>query len=477
MMITRNQTKINTVLTFAALALTILAGSAPAGVPRPSGINPATGNPWAYGDTYRLVFHTSEGRTAQETDIEVYNAWAQDLADASTAYDIGADDGVTWKVIGSTNDVDARDNTSTNPIVNGTGCPILLLDGTTVVANNNADLWNPPIRHIINLTEQGDEWSYWPWTGTKTDGTKRTGGSDYGPLGSTGQVGQGNASSTTDWIWRIWTGDPPTNEMPLYALSEPLIIGGGAPRNIYPEDDSTIDIGNIDLLWENMTPNNPADPVYVDVWFGTDPISDFNQVVTADPNRTTWTVNALTEGYYYWQVVNYVYGPGHINEPNAIKGDVWRFYAADDYPPSFVDAGIDMITWSGQPVSLDATVVDDGKSPLTIQWSAIPADGVVFAPSAFVVDPNVTITKDTANPSTVTLTLAVNDESYDPTPVEDTMMIDVYDNACQAAIGKGLDPIDPADFDANCITDLGDYAILAAAWLVDYTLSAPAAKP
>ena len=53
----------------------------------------------------------------------------------------------------------------------------------------------------------------------------------------------------------------------------------------------------------------------------------------------------------------------------------------------------------------------------------------------------------------------------------------VYDNACQAAIGKGLDPIGPTDFDANYITNLKDYAVLAAEWIVDYALTAPDPKP
>ena len=57
------------------------------------------------------------------------------------------------------------------------------------------------------------------------------------------------------------------------------------------------------------------------------------------------------------------------------------------------------------------------------------------------------------------------------------MTIDVYDTACLAAIGKNLDPIGPADFDENCITDLRDYAVLAATWLVDYELTASVAKP
>lgn len=74
-----------------------------------AGNNPATGAPWADGDQYRLVFHTSTTTTANSPDIATYNAWVQGLADASSIYNIGAGDGVTWKVIGSTDAIDARD--------------------------------------------------------------------------------------------------------------------------------------------------------------------------------------------------------------------------------------------------------------------------------------------------------------------------------------------------------------------------------
>ena len=173
-----NTNRIKIVLTLAVVAMAGVAGTAQAqglegqlGILTPetlAGINPATGAPWAAGDQYRFAFITSAKRTAEETDIEAYNAWVQDLANASTAYDIGADDGVTWKVIGSTADVvvnevvvtegvDARDNTSTNPEEDGTGHPIFLLDGSTLIADDYADLWDREIHHIIDLNEKGEE--------------------------------------------------------------------------------------------------------------------------------------------------------------------------------------------------------------------------------------------------------------------------------------------------------------------------------
>ena len=88
---------------------------------------------------------------------------------------------------------------------------------------------------------------------------------------------------------------------------------------------------------------------------------------------------------------------------------------------------------------------------------------------------DVKLSRVTSDAVTVTLTLAVNDV-LNPTPVEDTMTIDVYDDACAAALGAGLDAIGPADFDGNCITDFKDFAEMAGAWLTDYELTAPVAK-
>ena len=100
------------------------------------GINPATGQPWAEGDTYRLIFVTSGTTACNSSNIATYNAFVQGLANAAG---LG---GATWKVVGSTATVDARDNTHTNPGVDGAGEPIVRMDGTFVIANNYADLWN-----------------------------------------------------------------------------------------------------------------------------------------------------------------------------------------------------------------------------------------------------------------------------------------------------------------------------------------------
>jgi hypothetical protein len=131
-----------------------------------------------------------------------------------------------------------------------------------------------------------------------------------------------------------------------------------------------------------------------------------------------------------------------------------------------------MITWSGQPVELDATI-QDGVTVVSYAWSADPNDGVVFSDET-VEDSTVTITKDTDNPSTVKLTLTVNDE-VNP-PVTDSIRIDVYDDACKATIGKGLAADNPADISGDCKISLEDLAEMAAKWLNDTGLAGPQPK-
>ena len=149
-----------------------------------------------------------------------------------------------------------------------------------------------------------------------------------------------------------------------------------------------------------------------------------------------------------------------------------------------VDAGGDVITWSGQEVQLAPDVVNNDSTipqrTLTYLWSADPVDGVVFdPPTADVEAPTVTITKATLNPSPVKLTLAVS--LSDPEPGEedsvlDIMTIDVYDDACLVTIAADL-PLDPGDVNTDCVTNFEDIAEMAADWVHDYSLTEPAPKP
>lgn len=267
-----------------------------------------------------------------------------------------------------------------------------------------------------------------------------------------------------------------------------LVEGYDVDLDPSPENGAELVPTNpLTLSWTNLEPNNPADSTYVDVWFGTEPNKLnplYSQEVTAGADVEMLVVDASVEGRYYWQVDSYIWGPDHINDANMIEGPLYSFDIKADYPPSSVDAGADKIAWTGEAVVLDGTVVDDGESALTYLWSAdetslADPNLTIVITDADQEDATVTITKDTllGEVDVVTMTLAVSDGG-NPTPVTATMTIDVYDTACLATRnGVGLAGDYPMDFNADCITDLSDFLVLADKWLDDYTITGAVDKP
>ena len=79
------------------------------------------------GDQFRLLFISSETRTAAAANIATYNAWVQDLAKAGHT-DI-QDHNSTFRVVGCSEAVDARDNTGTTYTSSDKGVAIYWLGG------------------------------------------------------------------------------------------------------------------------------------------------------------------------------------------------------------------------------------------------------------------------------------------------------------------------------------------------------------
>ncbi|MBW8016702.1 MAG: hypothetical protein FVQ82_10980 [Planctomycetes bacterium] len=144
-----------------------------------------------------------------------------------------------------------------------------------------------------------------------------------------------------------------------------------------------------------------------------------------------------------------------------------------------VEAGDNWITWSGEPVTINATVVNNDTLGRTLEyaWTDDAPAGYTVEVVDGVTDPEdatITITKDgdTDDATVVTITLAVTLDGVGT--VEDSFTIDIYDDACAAAVAVGTETVfDPADFNKDCVTDIKDLAQMAAAWLVDYSLTAP----
>jgi hypothetical protein len=251
-------------------------------------------------------------------------------------------------------------------------------------------------------------------------------------------------------------------------------------------------INEVRAYYENRYPSNtkPNAPfVVATIGFGGvpyDPDSAYGKIYAAQmaisdpvkhPEFDGNVASVDTLGFWRSVAESPVSQDYHYNrnaETFMLVGDAMGRAMADLLQAYSVNAGDDMITWSGEPVDLDATV-EEGVTVLSYAWSATPAVGVVFDPNEFVEDPTVTITKDTDDPSPVKLTLEV-DDGINP-PQSDIIMIDVYDNACKAArIGLSLAAENPTDLSGNCITELTDLAALLAGWLVDTGLTAPVPK-
>ena len=153
------------------------------------------------GDSFRLLFIGTSPADARYSDIAVYNTFIQNLAAAGHT-DIQAHS-ATFRVVGSTEDVDARDNTGTT----GTGVPIYWLNGAKV-ADDYADFYDGDwdeereiARETGELVNIGSDWKI--WTGSAHDGTEamNSGGTESRALGNAGnhEVMQGspNGSDST----------------------------------------------------------------------------------------------------------------------------------------------------------------------------------------------------------------------------------------------------------------------------------------
>ncbi len=193
------------------------------------GINPTTEEPWKAGDQYRLAFVVSAANPLDPNDktIDDFNAHIQSVANASVLGTLG---GATWKVIGSTVDVNARANTSTHPVNDGPGHAVFRLD-SAIIARDYAQLWSGALRNPLNRTqhnqhrETNPNYAMYPYSGTNQNGTTVAGQELGRP---SGQVARAGASDRTD-IWLNGGGNYVNHTQgSYYGLSEPLTITGPA---------------------------------------------------------------------------------------------------------------------------------------------------------------------------------------------------------------------------------------------------------
>jgi hypothetical protein len=354
-------------LTFAALAPAGAQLVGQLGVLDPSangGINPATGEAWAEGDQYRLVFITSQTTNATSPDIATYNTFVQGVANSSTTFpDLG---NATWKIVASTLAVDARDNTGTNPGVE-TGVPVFLMDGTTVFANDNTDLWNGA-NVAVQFDENGDILSEdRAFTGSNNNGTAlgTTGdtalGVDSTPPDVSG-VGTGR-SDNTGWMRNFKAGWTAQNS--VFAMSEKLTI-------VDPNDTTPPTLASSDIV-DDKSPATVevSETVTYTVTFSE--AMDASTVETADfENNSTATATISVDGVSttgdpaVFEVVVTPTGTGTLNLQVKAGADLKDV------------AGNAMVTTSAIADDTTLTVIADGTAPTVVSFDDNVAGGPIL---------------------------------------------------------------------------------------------------
>ncbi len=220
------------------------------------------------GDEYRLVFVTQGRSNATSSNINTYNNFVTNTANAPGA--VGnlleqADLCVTceWKAIASTATVNAIDNTSTNFDNVNKGVPIYLVSDSpnmisslTKIADNYEDLWDGSLDASIDRSERGIP-QFQPtiqpsyvWTGTDSGGMAKPGVLALGSNQSS--AGFYNFSGTTGGpLDERWIDDssglspfPSGFNLRVYGISEILTV----KSNSVPEPSSLIGLGMLTTL-------------------------------------------------------------------------------------------------------------------------------------------------------------------------------------------------------------------------------------
>ena len=212
-----------------------------------------------------------------------------------------------------------------------------------------------------------------------------------------------------------------------------------------------------------------------------DTVSEGEQCVWANPNGTISTVLSETVQAGVTYTLNVDIGHGqwsngakYIVQLIAVDGENEVVLAEDDNSLTIASQ-----TWVTSEISYtNDPVADANKIDLPLMIKLVnPADSAANADVEF---DNVVLTSDTLFPvksgvETVTMTVFVSDGA-NPIPVDASVEIDVYDDACHVArVVEGLD--DLSDLDKDCDIDIDDLALMAATWLnTDKELDGPAAS-
>lgn len=198
-----------------------LASASPIDLTTPAGLNP--------GDKFRFIAVTPTTTSAASSDINSYNTFVQNAFGGATYGGVT----ITWKAIGSTAFVNARDN------VGGLGSlfPVFKpFTGTKVadsLTTSAGGLWSGSVNASPDETLTATL-PFPPaneiYTGSAVDGTKK----NYGPgLGGLGETNAYFGWAGPPFTYSAWisvfpdSSSPPNTDKRMYGLSEELTVSGG----------------------------------------------------------------------------------------------------------------------------------------------------------------------------------------------------------------------------------------------------------
>ena len=352
------------VLALLALALLPTAGQAQTVAPDDVAVVPQD---WSLiprgesqGQQFRLLFVTSTSRNASSTDIDDYNTFVQNRAAAGhddiREYQSG------FRVVGSTADVNAWDNTATT----GTGVRIYWLNGNKV-ADNYADFYDGSWDdEVAPRDESGNAHSrtgqeIFPATGSRHNGFKdtRSGGTVLGA--DVVRVGELNNSDGAIGPLESTSRQTKSASAEFYGLSQIFQVEGlpttGTPYD-YSDDDRAprnlsvqVEAGGVALRW--LPPAEDAASV------------DGYEILRRRPNRDEPTLTTLvpdtgTTDTTYFDATATEPGVRYTYRVKAIRYGAsstdWSNIAMVLRPPSAPPPPPPLVSNIGQSASATATI-------------------------------------------------------------------------------------------------------------------------
>jgi hypothetical protein len=352
------------------------------------GINPNTGAAWKVGDKYRLAFHTNGATVTTSNNPEYYNDFS-----TTEAWTVPALQGTYWKAMitvnldGTTTQAlspkrEVKANTGTGDLTGGSnqggaGEPVYVVNGTTCIARNNADIWNTwsnPFQNTLaspnatgtgnNTVRAGTAVFYSPYlnqngaqtafvdinhgqdvaTGCNTDGAH------VNALGDTideKTISRGSTNANTAGrVWNRFT-DTTSTARRLYVISVPLTIVDTneivKPTLISIADDRSgadLALGTGSIVY-TVTFSEPIDAATLTIAdfenAGTAAVTISNIRGTLDPKAFTVTVTPTTAGTVLLQTIAGAVIEDHVgntvNTTSAIADDTTINVVTDTTAP------------------------------------------------------------------------------------------------------------------------------------------------